>query len=214
MNHSRGPSPSSSSSLSSSPADLQRLDRLVQDSNAGRYPAMTGFVDGGYRRLGEMLRSGSPPDATVQRFLDELPLMHDYVGTSYRVSQISRALLDTLRGDPLRHVVDRGVQSAFVLPCHAAAWAAHASAPPLRDGACRLFSIFDESVPQKNLSTARLADHVVVPPGTPLRLKAWRMVAAGPDGTRAVAHVVAHFALAGPSCHAPYDLHGGGEPHG
>lgn len=200
-----------------SAADRQRLDDLVRCSNAAHYPAIVGFVDGDHRRIGETLRSAAPPDPATQRFLDQLRCMRDYGGTSYRVSQIDRRILDSLdasRDEPPRHVVDRGAQSAFVLPRHAAAWAARRSAPPRAD-AYRLFSIFDESVPHKNLSTARRPDHVVVPPGTPLRVKALRIVASGqtdhPD-RRADAYVVVHFARADPACGAPYDFHAGELP--
>lgn len=199
MNHSRG----------LGPADLHRLNDLVRRAHAGLHTAITGFVDGGHHHIGESLRGGSPPDALVQRFLDELQLMPDYLGTSYRVSQITRNGLAALQRGRGRRFADLGAQCAFVLPSNAAAWARHAATAQLRDGAFRLFSIFDESVPQKNLSTALLADCVVVPPGAPLRLKALRIItdqgAAGPGRAR----VVAHFARADQSCDTPYDLYTG-----
>ncbi|CAE6820021.1 hypothetical protein R69888_06059 [Paraburkholderia haematera] len=193
--------------------DLQRIDGLVRRSNAGLHTAITGFVDGGYRHIGETLRSAAPPDALVQGFLDELQLMEDYVGTSYRVSQISRdglAALQRGRGRGRgRHFVDLGVQCAFVLPCNAAAWAINAAQARPRDGAYQLFSIFDESVPQKNLSTALLADHVIVPPGTPLRLTGLRIISGrGATGSRCP-RIVAHFARADSACGTPYDLYNG-----
>lgn len=194
-------------SLGPGPVDRKRIDGLVRRSNAGLHTAITGFVDGGHRHIGETLRSAVPPDAVVQRFLDELQLMEDYVGTSYRVSQISRDGLAVLQRGRDRHFVDLGVQCAFVLPSNAATWARNAAQP--RGGACQLFSIFDESVPQKNLSTALLADHVIVPPGTPLRLTGLRIIrsqdAAGPGHPR----VVAHFARADSACGTPYDLYNG-----
>jgi hypothetical protein len=189
--------------------DLQRIDRLVRRSNAESHTAITGFVDGGHRHIGEMLRSAVPPDAIVQRFLDELQLMKDYVGTSYRVSQVSCDGLAALQRGRSRHFVDLGVQCAFILPDNAAAWAISAVQAQAHDGAYRLFSIFDESVPQKNLSTTLLADHVVVPPGTPLRLTGLHVVrgraAKGPGQPR----IIAHFARADPTCSTPYDLYNG-----
>ncbi|MFL9994436.1 hypothetical protein PQR34_27925 [Paraburkholderia sediminicola] len=189
--------------------DFRRLDDLVRRSNAGLHPAIAEFVDGGHRRIGQMLRSGSPPDAAVQRFLDELWLMEDYVGTSYRVSQITLGGLAALRRGRNRQFVDFGIQSAFVLPCSAAAWAAHSAGAHLYIGAYRLFSIFDESVPQKILSTARLADHVAVPPGTPLRLKALRIIAGQGAASLGQIRIVAHFAHADHQCGPRHELYSG-----
>jgi hypothetical protein len=199
MNNSRGPGP----------VDRRRLDDLIRRSNADLYTAIAKFVDGGHRRIGEALRSALPPDTDVLRFLAELQLMEDYVGTSYRVSAISAGGLAALQRGTQRHFADRGVQCAFVLPGHAAAWAARASEARLRDGAHRLFTIFDESVPQKNLSTARFADLVAVPPATRLRLKALRVIAVQGPASPGKTRVVAHFALADPACGAPYDLYSG-----
>jgi len=191
------------------PLDQRRLDDLIRRSNAERYPAITDFVDGGHRRIGAALRSVAPPDATVQRFLDELRLMEDYVGTSYRVSQITSSGLAALQSPLRRHFADRGAQCAFVLPGDAAAWAARAAEARLRDGAYRLFSIFDESVPQKILSTARLADHVAVPPGTPLRLKALRIIAGQGAASLGQIRIVAHFAHADHQCGPRHELYSG-----
>ncbi|MFL9903910.1 hypothetical protein PQR71_38275 [Paraburkholderia fungorum] len=191
------------------PVDRYRLDDLVRRSNAGLCSAMSHFVDGGHRPIGESLRSGALPDAVVQRFLDELQSMQDYVGTSYRVAQITRDGLAALQGDRGGRFVDLGAQCAFVLPSSAAAWARRQAAAQRRDGAYPLFSIFDESVPQKNLSTARFADCVAVLPGTPLRLKTLRIVAAHGDRGPGRARIVAHFAAADQACGAPYDLYSG-----
>jgi hypothetical protein len=196
-------------SLGPGSVDRRRIDELVRRSNAALHPAITGFVDGGHRHICATLRGAVPPDARVQRFLDELQFMQDYAGTSYRVSQISRAGVAALRRGKGRYFADPGVQCAFVLPCNAAAWARNAAEAQPRDGAYRLFSIFDESVPQKNLSTALLADHVVVLPGVPLRLTGLRIIgdpeARGPGRAR----VVAHFAWADSACGTPYDLYNG-----
>jgi len=199
MNNSRGPGP----------VDRRRLDDLIRRSNAHLYTAIADFVDGGHRRIGEALRSALPLDTAVQRFLAELQLLEDYVGTSYRVSEITPGGLAALQRGAQRQFADRGVQCAFVLPGHAAAWAARASETRLRGGTYRLFSIFDESVPQKNLSTARLADLVAVPPATRLRLKALRVTAVQGSASLGKTRVVAHFARADPVCGAPYDLYSG-----
>jgi hypothetical protein len=193
------------------PADRHRLDDLVRRSNAGLCGAMIRFVDADHRHIGESLRNDWPPDLAVHRFLDELPSMQDYRGTSYRVSWITRnGLAALLEPDSVgRPFADRGAQCAFVLPSHAAAWARHRLAAPACVGAVPLFSIFDESVPQKNLSTALLVDCVVVPPGTPLRLKTLRLVAGKAATGLHRAHVVAQFASAGLSCGAPRDLYSG-----
>jgi hypothetical protein len=190
-----------------SPIDLRRIGGLVRHSNADLHTAITGFVDGGHRHVGEMLRRAVPPDAIVQRFLDELQVMQDYVGTSYRVSQVSCNALATLQRGQDRHFVDLGAQCAFVLPCNAAAWAISAGQAQPCDGAYQLFSIFDESVPQKNLSTTLLADLVIVPPGTPLRLTRLRIMGGRTAVTPGRPRVIAHFARANPACGTPYDLY-------
>jgi hypothetical protein len=199
MNNSRGPGS----------VDQRRLDDLIRRSNAALNPVMTDFVDGGHRRIGEALRGRLPADATVQRFLDELRFMQDYVGTSYRVSQILPAGLTALQRSLGRHFADRGAQCAFALPGNAAAWATHAAEAHLCDGAYQIFSIFDESVPQKNLSTARCADLVVVPPATPLRLTALGIMATKASASPGKTRVVAHFAHADHPCGQPYDLYSG-----
>lgn len=196
MNISRGPGP----------ADLQRLSALERRSNAEPHVTINGFVDGGHHSINCALRRAAPPDDSVQRFLDELQCMNDYAGTSYRVSIITRDGMSTLQRAHGRPFADLGVQCAFVLPQSAAAWASRAAKAPLLDDAQQVFSIFDESVPQKNLSTARCADLVVVPPGTTLTLKALRLVAVrSPTGAKREC-VVAHFASAELPCAVPYDL--------
>lgn len=191
------------------PVDRHRLDDLARRSNAGLSSVMSHFVDGGHRPIGESLRSGSLHDALVQRFLDELQSMQDYVGTSYRVSQITRDGLAALQGNRSRCFVDLGAQCAFVLPSSAAALARHRTAAQRCDGTYLLFSIFDESVPQKNLSTALFADCVAVLPGTPLGLKNLRIFAAEGDRSPGRARIVAHFAAADQACGAPYGLYSG-----
>lgn len=191
------------------PADRHRLGELVRLSNAQMHRAIVDFVDGGHRRIGAALRTAAPPTPEVRRFLDELRSMRDYVGTSYRVSQITRDGLAALRRGDGRPFADPGAQCAFVLPSSAAQWAKRGATAQLRAGAYRLFTIFDESVPQKNLSTARLADHVIVPPATPLRLKALRIVIARGAGNHTEARIVAQFACADQPCRVPYDLYDG-----
>ncbi|MFL9869581.1 hypothetical protein PQR67_35885 [Paraburkholderia fungorum] len=195
--------------LGSGPVDRRRIDALVRRSNAGLHTAIIDFVDGGHRHISETLRSAVPPDAVVQRFLDELQLMQDYVGTSYRVSQISRDGLAVLQRSRGWHFFDLGAQCAFVLPSNAAAWATNAVQTQPRDGARTLFSIFDESVPQKNLSTALLADHVIVPPGTLLRLTGLRIIRGQGATGAGRPRIIAHFTRADCACGAPYDLYNG-----
>jgi hypothetical protein len=194
------------------PADRHRLDDLVRRSNAARCRTITDFVDCAHRPIGESLRSGSAPDAAVQRLLDALRSMQDYAGTSYRVSRISRNGLAALQDGVGRSFADRAVQCAFVLPSSAAAWARHAAASPGCDDEYPLFSIFDESVPQKNLSSPRLADCVAVPPGTALRLTSLRLIGYEAAASPSRARIVAQFGWAGLSCGTCCDLYSGA-PH-
>ena len=120
-------------SLGPGPVELRRIDALVRRSNAGLHPAITRFVDGGHRHIGETLRSAVPPDTVVQRFLGELQLMEDYVGTSYRVSQISRDGLAALQRSRGRYFVDLGVQCAFVLPSNACRYTEMSASPSSRN---------------------------------------------------------------------------------
>lgn len=191
------------------PADRLRLDTLIRRATTERQPAMSHFIGGGHRHINERLRNALPPDAAVQAFLDALPLMADYTGTSYRVSHITRTGLAALQRGQVRRFADLGAQCAFVLPRNAAGWALRTASAYPRDGLCELYSIFDESVPQKNLSSARLADLVVVPPATTLCLKALRFVASAEPASAGGARVVAHFAGAEPSDAARYDLFSG-----
>lgn len=147
---------------------------------------VAGFIDGSYRHINPALRGDALVDVDIeaQHFIAALASMNDYVGTSYRVSQIAHQGLATLLLVPAQPdgttpvFIDAAPQAAFVLPGHAAAWAQRAPGVMPVVGMCRLFSIFDESVPQKNLSTPRHPDLVVVVPDTPLRLKALRIVPA------------------------------------
>lgn len=188
------------------PADRQRLDTLIRHANTERHPAMTDFIGGGHRHINEALRNALPPDEAVQGFLDALPLMTDYTGASYRVSHIARTGLAALQRGHARRFADLGAQCAFVLPRSAAAFALRTASAYPRDGLCELYSIFDESVPQKNLSSAWLTDLVVVPPATTLCLKALRFVASAGPTDAGPTRVIAHFAGADPSCAARYDL--------
>jgi hypothetical protein len=191
------------------PADRLRLDTLVRRANTECQPAMTDFIGGGHRHINEALRNALPPDAAVQGFIDALAVMADYTGTSYRVSHITRTGLAALQRGHARRFADPGAQCAFVLPRNAAAWALRTAAASPRDGLCELYSIFDESVPQKNLSSALLADLVVVPPGTTLCLTALRFVVRAGAANAGRSRVVAHFAGAEPSDAARYDLFSG-----
>ncbi|WGS51074.1 hypothetical protein LFL96_06110 [Paraburkholderia sp. D15] len=197
------------------PADRQRLDALIRQANAQSQTALTAFITGGFHAINGVLRAASPPSDPVRRFLDELRQAADYTGTSYRVSYVMRAALAALQRGHARQFTDLGAQCAFVLPRNAAAWALRATRPAQHAGLCELYSIFDESVPQKNLSTDACTDLVVVPPGTRLRVKALRLVAiaapAGDGRQRAIVHF-AHAAAdtgADAPCAACYDLFGG-----
>ncbi|PQV44284.1 hypothetical protein B0G83_12533 [Paraburkholderia sp. BL21I4N1] len=170
---------------------------------------MIEFIDSGHRHINETLRNALPPDETVQGFLDTLPLMADYTGTSYRVSHITRTGLAALQRGHARRFADLGAQYAFVLPRNAAAWALRTASAYPHDGLCELYSIFDESVPQKNLSSSRLADLVVVPPASTLCLKALSFVVGTAPARAGRTRVVAHFGRAEPSCAARYDLFSG-----
>lgn len=191
------------------PADRLRLDTLIRRANTEWHPAMIDFIGSGHRHINETLRNTLPPDEAVQGFLDALALMVDYAGTSYRVSHITRTGLAALQRGHARRFADLGAQCAFVLPRNAATWALRTASAYPRDGLCELYSIFDESVPQKNLSSTRLADLVVVPPATTLCLKALRFVASAAPACAGRARVVAHFGGAESSCAARYDLFSG-----
>lgn len=193
------------------PADRERLATLVRRSNAGLHTAIHDFVDSGHRHINHALRQALPPDAIVRRFLDELQLMDDYAGTSYRVWTISRDGLSTLQRAQGQPFIDLGALCAFVLPGHAAEWATRANAVGAHrdEDTQQVFSIFDETVPQKNLSTGQCADLVAVPPGLPLVLKALRVVAVElPTGANREC-IVAHFARAEWPSLPPYDLYSG-----
>jgi hypothetical protein len=109
--------------------------------------------------------------------------MQPYIGASYRVSVITARSLAALQHGEDQLFSDRGVQSACVLPRHVAAWAKSRTGKRVVADTHVLFSIFDETVPQKNLATPMLVDHVVAPPGTLLRLDALRV-----DREQVIAH--------------------------
>ena len=149
---------------------MPRLHNLITASNAEERQSILDYVEAGQAEINSELRSGRPPRPNTLEFLHALHDMHDYSGTSYRVSRVQDDGLAALKRGKGGLFSDAGVQSASILPAHAREWATSWARDQAGPDTHELITIFDETVPQKNLSTGTLADHVAVPPLATLKL--------------------------------------------
>lgn len=130
------------------------------------------YVEAGSSKINSLLRSGGGISG-LDDFLRDLNNLNDYKGMSYRAVFISPAGKEKLEKGIGDIFIDNGVQSASISPINASGWITDdfvKQSKSKRD--MPAVFIFDEFVSQKNMSSAFLADHVVVRPGTPLELLA------------------------------------------
>lgn len=152
------------------------IDNMIKllEEGEGKAEAQTiqNYVEAGSSEINRLFRSGGDI-SSLDIFLRELRELNNYKGMSYRavfISPAGKVKLEKGIGDIF---VDNGVQSASISPVNANCWATDDFVKQSKsNGDMPAVFIFDEFVPQKNMSSALLADHVVVCPGTPLELLA------------------------------------------
>ncbi|MEX1830059.1 DUF6543 domain-containing protein [Luteibacter sp. CQ10] len=142
---------------------------LIQKSNAEQKPHVVDYIEAGSKTYNQELRSGSISDDT-RGFLDEFMSLSDYHGRSYRSAYVTPEAVEALKSPEPRAFSDRGVQSASTQPINAHDWHRTWANDGVPSTDQKVVFVFDEKVPQKNLSTGFLADHVAVAPDTPLEV--------------------------------------------
>ncbi|MBH2717809.1 hypothetical protein I5Q16_23020 [Serratia marcescens] len=130
------------------------------------------YVEAGSSKINRLLRSGEGGSG-LDDFLRDINNLNNYKGMSYRAVFISLAGKEKLEKGIGDIFIDNGVQSASINPVNASGWMTDDFVKQSKSKReMPAVFIFDEFVSQKNMSSAFLADHVVVRPGTPLELLA------------------------------------------
>lgn len=145
---------------------------LSKASNAEGLPAITSYAEGGSGEINPLLRAGVR-NARTRSFLSQFYRLKEWHGDAFRATYVTSEGLACLERETGAVFMDNGVQSASVSRANAVRWSqdgfvthnANADNHPV-------FFIFAPSVPKKNMFTGFLGDHVAVPPGTLLQLRA------------------------------------------
>lgn len=149
---------------------------LAKTSNAESLPDIFTYCEAGSGDINDVLRAGIK-NATTRRFLRNLYRLNEYQGMAFRVSHVSSASLQRLKGKIGLIYADKGVQSASVSRFNATRWSENTFVTQHATADNHLiFMIFDKSIPKKNMFSPLLGDHVGITPGTPMQLTAIREV--------------------------------------
>lgn len=147
-------------------SDMANLTRLQQESNVPELPAVEGYIEAGSSFINNDLRYGDGQNPHTLEFLKEFKSLEKYDGCSYRAATVSPETRLALKDGVDQVFSDPGVQSASVVEQHARGWFDDwAVKKQTRNANEPVVFVFDETVPQKNLSNHFLMDHVAVPPG-------------------------------------------------
>ncbi|WP_147432232.1 hypothetical protein [Pararobbsia silviterrae] len=156
--------------------DLAILEQLNADANRQDPPCLVDYIEGGngeHRIINDHLRGLRRSDhaARMARALcDTVSKLTPYPGIAYRATTAPAGVYGQtiVLGDVIH---DGGLMSASALPQHAIHWMETWTAQ-FRDPASEhVLLIFDETVPKHMAAGGMLADHVLVTPDTPLKVK-------------------------------------------
>jgi hypothetical protein len=162
--------------------DAVKINRML------RRP-MESKVPGDMKEAGNKGQKGAGKGSRKQareKFMRQFNQLNNYHGMSYRTTRITEKVARALMSGEDLVFADKGVQSASTQPFNLAAWEGEWKRSDGKDkgrlpdgkresrnaATTTAVFVFDPSVPQKNLSTRALPDHVAVPPGTRLRVVA------------------------------------------
>ncbi|PHX41608.1 hypothetical protein AO263_00315 [Pseudomonas sp. NZIPFR-PS5] len=103
--------------------------------------------------------------------------MRSWKGDAFRAARVTNEGLQQLRRELGAVFVDSGVQSASISRGNAVRWSMDRFVTDQASSNTHpVFLIFAQSVPKKNMFSDFLADHVAIPPGTRLQLRAFEEV--------------------------------------
>jgi len=170
------PTPSEGSAIPQPSLDEARFLTLAERGKAEQYPELLDYIEGGSAEINQLLRSGARTPRT-QAFLNQFYRLRSWKGDAFRAAHVTDESLQHLRRELGAVFVDAGVQSASISRGNAVRWSLDRF---VTDKAASnthpVFLIFAPSVPKKNLFSGFLADHVAIPPGTRLQLRAFKEV--------------------------------------
>jgi hypothetical protein len=150
--------------------------QLANYGNAEYLPHILSYCEGGSADINALLRASIRNNKT-RRFLHDLFRLNAYQGVAFRVTHVSNASMQLLRGELGKTFMDRGVQSASVTRFNASRWAEDGFITQnARADNHLIFMILDSTIPKKNMFSHLLGDHVGVVPNTPMQLTAVREV--------------------------------------
>ncbi|MEX6662612.1 DUF6543 domain-containing protein [Pseudomonas sp. W2-17] len=170
------PFPSEGIAIAEPSLDEPRFLALAQRAKAELYPELLDYIEGGSAEINRLLRSGARTPQ-VQTFLNQFYRLRSWKGDAFRTARITDEGLQQFRRELGAVFVDAGVQSASISRGNAVRWSLSSfvteQAP---SNTHQVFLIFAPSVPKKNMFSDFLADHVAIPPGTRLQLRAFQEV--------------------------------------
>jgi hypothetical protein len=168
------PTPRSGISITEPSLDEPRFMDLAKGAKAELYPELLDYIEGGSAEINELLRRGAR-SPQVRTFLNEFHRLRSWRGDAFRAVHVTDEGLQQLQRELGAVFVDAGVQSASISRANAVRWSlANFVTEQAPSGTHPVFLVFAPSVPKKNMFSDFLADHVAIPPGTRLQLRAYR----------------------------------------
>ncbi|WP_456292029.1 dermonecrotic toxin domain-containing protein [Pseudomonas sp. AK106] len=170
------PFPSEGISIAEPSLDEPRFLALAERARAELYPELLDYIEGGSAEINQLLRSGARTPRT-QAFLNQFYRLRSWKGDAFRAARVTNEGLQQLRRELGAVFVDSGVQSASISRGNAVRWSLDRFVTDQASSNTHpVFLIFAPSVPKKNMFSDFLADHVAIPPGTRLQIRAFEEV--------------------------------------
>ncbi len=170
------PTPVEGISLTEPSLDEPRFLALARHAKAELYPELLDYIEGGSAEINRLLRSGARTPQ-VRTFLNQFHCLRSWKGDAFRAMHVTDESLQQLRRELGAVFVDAGVQSASISRGNAVRWSLDRFvSDQAASNTHPVFLIFAPSVPKKNMFSDFLADHVAIPPGTRLQLRAFHEV--------------------------------------
>jgi RHS repeat-associated protein len=150
----------------------RELISLIDASDAEKYRRILKYVKADSDGYNATIRAGRQTSNT-EKFLSEFNSLKAYEGKSYRATYVTPAVAKKLEKADGTIFSDTGIQSASTQRINVSGWHSWEEDSRVAQGfSVKTTFIFDATVPQKNLSTGFLPDHVAVAPNTRLKVAA------------------------------------------
>jgi hypothetical protein len=170
------PTPTEGIAIAEPSLDEPRFMALAERAKAELYPELLEYIEGGSAEINRLLRSGARTPR-VQTFLNQFYRLRSWKGDAFRAAHVTGEGLQQFRRELGAVFVDAGVQSASISRGNAVRWSLDRFvSDQAASNTHPVFLIFAPSVPKKNMFSDFLADHVAIPPGTRLQLRAFQEV--------------------------------------